>query len=332
MSLISASLPSGWDERAGSSSIWCCVWLGLAVFNSVLCSRGVNFFFHWEISRSKCVLWCVWLRYTIFAGGSGVGMLRRVEWETQDWGRLSTWARSGESGPSPDRPEERCEMGEDGVWEEPASGMLWVGLWVSLLKEKTEGFLLVWGSMSWKMLELLGDVGSCRAALSHPAQPTGALKPWGNAGTTWFYFCLKPCFCQEKFSHTSWSEPAWAAPSSWCCLPPKCEGIGCGREARAASQNSWGPHEMKTADLSLREQKPCALQKYPRHEPWMMLGDLGAREKQHLAVSPAHWCCRSGLSSSCRHRRPASPVPLLSPSTCQPRPMALGFRLLPQCK
>ena len=38
-----------------------------------------------------------------------MGMLRRVEWETQDWARLSTWASAGESGRSPDRPEERAE-------------------------------------------------------------------------------------------------------------------------------------------------------------------------------------------------------------------------------
>lgn len=63
-----------------------------------------------------------------------MGMLRRVEWETQDRARLSTWASAGESGHSPDRPEGRgktlglertCkENAMDAFAGEPAEGKI----------------------------------------------------------------------------------------------------------------------------------------------------------------------------------------------------------------
>lgn len=63
-----------------------------------------------------------------------MGMLRRGEWETQDWARLSPWAGAGESGHSPDWPEGRGETlglertcnenATDGFAGEPAEGKI----------------------------------------------------------------------------------------------------------------------------------------------------------------------------------------------------------------
>ena len=69
--------------------------------------------------------------------GSGVGMLRRVEWETQDWARLRGPEQEKVAIPLTGQKKEVRRW----VWKEPAKRVLWMDLQMSLVKEKSEGFL-----------------------------------------------------------------------------------------------------------------------------------------------------------------------------------------------